>query len=652
MLPIPFLSAGTVLPTLPGAAPAVAPGAVDFAALLPPGVAPVTPRQGHAEGGKPLPASMPEQGDPAGNAATWITPPLWHAITPVVLPAADGQGAAPAIVTTSAAMPAPSSAPRASASTPVSLNPGAEQAFLTSPIADSTGAVPDALQTTSTPEAMVAAPPTRSLGQPSAAAAAPAASLPDNDRSLRPGIVTAPTLDEHTADPSAAGVFAPGAKSQAARAQTIAAPGPAPTRPLDQPGEPLPLARSPLAATRIHRDEGRGPVAPGLLPARGVAQASDLPPPAPAATIATNAPGEHTDPVAPEPAPVGGLDRVIASPNAPAAETTDPEEPSVSAPAAMLIPQRGQSSAMLPVAGTPASDSTVQLAAVPAEPAGTMPSPVSPPTPELAAAAIVRTDGTPPATIAPGESRGVAATGLMLDLGPRQASAGVDPSSYAAAAPQPEASPRPTAKNQPALAVAHVIAPQQPAEPAQPARIAPAAQVFAAAIHQAVRDERRIDAPEPALAAVAPATGLAAHAVTAADSARQPTLDMARDTWPAKMIERIEMIRDAIDAVDTSIRLVPDKLGTIDVSLKRDGDTVQVHFAAQQPETRQLLADAQPKLTELAEAKGLKLSAQTGDAGGGQQQQRAPTAAPHSTTRPSRGASNDDAAALADERIA
>lgn len=180
--------------------------------------------------------------------------------------------------------------------------------------------------------------------------------------------------------------------------------------------------------------------------------------------------------------------------------------------------------------------------------------------------------------------------------------------------------------------------------------VAPAAQVFAAAIQQVVRDERRLDLPEPAIASIAPTTDLAAHAVAAAENSRHAALDMARETWPAKMIERIEMMRDAMDAVDTSIRLVPDKLGTIDVSLKQDGDTVAVQFTAQQPDTRQLLAEAQPKLAELAEAKGLKLSAQTSDGGQQQQQQRAPAAAPQ-TTRPVRAASNDDAAA-ADERIA
>lgn len=188
--------------------------------------------------------------------------------------------------------------------------------------------------------------------------------------------------------------------------------------------------------------------------------------------------------------------------------------------------------------------------------------------------------------------------------------------------------------------------------PAEASRIAPAAQVFAAAIQQVVGEERRPSAAEQAIAAIAPTTDLAAHAVTAAESSRHAALDMARDTWPAKMIERIEMLRDAANANDTGIRLVPDRLGTIDVSLRRDGDTVAVHFQAQHAETRQLIAEAQPRLADMAEARGLRLSTQTSDGGSHpqQQQQRAGTG-----TAPTNNVSPDAAqtgASSADERVA
>jgi flagellar hook-length control protein FliK len=189
-------------------------------------------------------------------------------------------------------------------------------------------------------------------------------------------------------------------------------------------------------------------------------------------------------------------------------------------------------------------------------------------------------------------------------------------------------------------------------QPAEANRIAPAAQVFAAAIQQVVREERRPAAAEQAIVAIAPTTDLAAHAVTAAESSRHAALDMARDTWPAKMIERIEMLRDAANANDTSIRLVPDRLGTIDVSLRRDGDTVAVHFQAQHADTRQLIAEAQPRLADMAEARGLRLSTQTSDGGSHpqQQQQRAGTG-----TAPTNNVSPDAAqtgASSADERVA
>jgi hypothetical protein len=194
--------------------------------------------------------------------------------------------------------------------------------------------------------------------------------------------------------------------------------------------------------------------------------------------------------------------------------------------------------------------------------------------------------------------------------------------------------------------------PQAELQPVQPTRIAPAAEMFAAAIQRAVRDERRPAADELAAGIVAPSADPATRAVAAPEASRHAALDMARETWPAKMIERIEMLRDAADAADTSVRLMPDQLGAIDVSLRRDGDTVQVQFTAQQAETRQLLADAQPKLTELAEARGLRLAMQAGGEGAaGQQSQQQRAAASALPITASRAPSEDDVSA-ADERIA
>ncbi len=161
--------------------------------------------------------------------------------------------------------------------------------------------------------------------------------------------------------------------------------------------------------------------------------------------------------------------------------------------------------------------------------------------------------------------------------------------------------------------------------------VASAAMVFGAAIQAATKKRDESDTPAaPSDTPLTPVGATATHEIKVADSQQAP-LDMRQERWPHAMIERIEMLRDAADAVDTRIRLVPDALGAIDVSVKTDGDTVRVHFIAEQAATRTLLADAQPRLAELAEARGLKLSqGSLGDSGA--QQQRAP-ATPQTPSR-------------------
>jgi flagellar hook-length control protein FliK len=174
---------------------------------------------------------------------------------------------------------------------------------------------------------------------------------------------------------------------------------------------------------------------------------------------------------------------------------------------------------------------------------------------------------------------------------------------------------------------------------AQPAAVQPqagtvasASQVFGAAIQAAkARDERdATDPTAPSIAAGAPVSPLTIKTA----EAQQAPLDMRQERWPHAMIERIEILRDAADATDTRIRLVPDALGAIDVSMRKDGDTVHVHFNADQAATRTLLQDAQPRLVELAEARGLKLGqGMLGDGAASSSQQRTPTA-PHTPNRP------------------
>jgi len=158
----------------------------------------------------------------------------------------------------------------------------------------------------------------------------------------------------------------------------------------------------------------------------------------------------------------------------------------------------------------------------------------------------------------------------------------------------------------------------------QPGTVASASQVFGAAIQAATkaRDER--DTTDPTAPSIAAGAPISEPAIKTAE-AQQAPLDMRQERWPHAMIERIEILRDAADATDTRIRLVPDALGAINVSMRKDGDTVHIHFNAEQAATRTLLADAQPRLADLAEGRGLKLGqGALGDGNAGSSQQRAP----------------------------
>lgn len=121
--------------------------------------------------------------------------------------------------------------------------------------------------------------------------------------------------------------------------------------------------------------------------------------------------------------------------------------------------------------------------------------------------------------------------------------------------------------------------------------------------------ERAID-PSAAVPA-APSPGAAPAPAAAAP-------DIAQPVWPVAMAARIEALRDAADAVDTSIRILPDALGPVDVSVRREGEVTHVHLAAEQAQTARLLAEARPQLANLAEERGLKLATTTTGSGGGQ----------------------------------
>ena len=133
------------------------------------------------------------------------------------------------------------------------------------------------------------------------------------------------------------------------------------------------------------------------------------------------------------------------------------------------------------------------------------------------------------------------------------------------------------------------------------------------------------------------ATGLTGAAASSAPTAfaavaETPMLDLRQERWPADMVSQIERLRDAVDATDTRIRLLPDALGSVEVDVRQDGDTLHVRFAAEHAQTRTLLHDAQPRLAEAAEARGLKLGQSSVDTGAHGQSQRQPTPSPAAAT--------------------
>jgi flagellar hook-length control protein FliK len=192
-----------------------------------------------------------------------------------------------------------------------------------------------------------------------------------------------------------------------------------------------------------------------------------------------------------------------------------------------------------------------------------------------------------------------------------------------------------------------------------------AAPMFAAAVTAATLPtgkDRDPAAPTDPLAAIAPAAATPSVAAVAPPSGgeRSP-LDLTQERWPQAMVAHIERLRDAADAADTRIRLVPDALGAIDIGVRQEGETLHVHFTAAEAQTRSLLQEAQPRLAEAAEQRGLKLGQTSvgqnqAEAGSGQRQsqpqsqsqhQAAPSPRPASPHRTASARDGDDDARLA-----
>ena len=175
--------------------------------------------------------------------------------------------------------------------------------------------------------------------------------------------------------------------------------------------------------------------------------------------------------------------------------------------------------------------------------------------------------------------------------------------------------------------------------------ILPALQAFGAALHRAAAAERRSlrDPAAEGIAAIAPPTPATAATVA-------PPVDTTVARWPDAMIARIEALRDQQNAPgtpgDARIRLHPDALGTVDVTLRQDAAGTHVQLHAAEPATVRLLADALPRLQDLAETRGLRLAgtdiagaggqAATGQGWAGDRRQPPPAPLPAPTPAPRR----------------
>ncbi|MEZ0497231.1 flagellar hook-length control protein FliK [Sphingomonas sp. IW22] len=130
-------------------------------------------------------------------------------------------------------------------------------------------------------------------------------------------------------------------------------------------------------------------------------------------------------------------------------------------------------------------------------------------------------------------------------------------------------------------------------------------------------------------------------------------IDTSRQEWLTAMIDRIETVMGEDNGkVETRIALSPDALGDVEVRLVETDQGIAVTLDAAAPEAKALLSEAAPRLSDMAEARGLRLSAQTmgGDGQGGQQ--RTPHRPDADAPLTNRRASNGAAEPSTDERIA
>jgi flagellar hook-length control protein FliK len=148
------------------------------------------------------------------------------------------------------------------------------------------------------------------------------------------------------------------------------------------------------------------------------------------------------------------------------------------------------------------------------------------------------------------------------------------------------------------------------------------------------------------------AQAIAPRAEPPVAAAPAPVIDTRRAEWMEALIDRIDDQRGH-GGRSLHISLSPDALGGVEVRMRQEGDRVHIAFSTDTAQARALLADAAPRLAQLADARGLKL----GDTGVEQNPQDRRQGAPDQTQLPDAPASglttdSDDPADALSDRLA
>ncbi len=121
------------------------------------------------------------------------------------------------------------------------------------------------------------------------------------------------------------------------------------------------------------------------------------------------------------------------------------------------------------------------------------------------------------------------------------------------------------------------------------------------------------DQPSALSTLAAPTTGTQTlSAVAAAGQAQDAPLDTGHQEWTAKMIDKIEMLQGGA-VRETKISLMPEGLGKVDIAIRQDDAGLHVQFSTDTQSARQLIADAQPKLAEIAQERGIRIGSTSVD---------------------------------------